>query len=363
MYRFIAVIFVITGCAPVESQNKEQTSQKYSEFQSGDYKKALFAGGCFWCMEEPFEGIPGIKAVFSGYTGGNKTNATYDAVSSGRTNHKEVVLVFYDEKQISFKELLNIYWKQIDPTDSGGQFADRGSQYQTAIFYYTDSEKKAAEQSKRELEKSGKFNRDIVVPILAAPEFYVAEDYHQDYYKKAPVHYNRYKKGSGRKDFIEKYWKKTAESTNSRSKKNIEQLKKKLTALQFEVTQNDGTEPPFRNEYWDNKESGIYVDIVSGEPLFSSTDKFKSGTGWPSFVKPLDPGSIVNKEDRKFSMVRVEVRSKKADSHLGHLFMDGPSDRGGKRYCINSASLKFIPKDQMAQKGYKKYLYLFQKDG
>ena len=142
-------------------------------------------------------------------------------------------------------------------------------------------------------------------------------------------------------------------------KPSKEELKKKLTELQFDVTQEEGTERPFQNEYWDNHEPGIYVDVVSGEPLFSSTDKFDSGTGWPSFVKPIEVANIVTKKDRRIFMSRIEVRSKHADSHLGHVFEDGPKDRGGLRYCMNSAAMRFIPKAKLAEEGYGKYLSLF----
>ena len=341
--------------------NPVQSKDIMTQMEKAGLQKALFAGGCFWCMEEPFESIPGIKAVLSGYAGGSKDNADYRMVSSGATSHKEVVQIYYDTDEISFDDLLDLYWKQIDPTDAGGQFADRGSQYQTAIYYYDEDQKKAAIQSKKNLESSKKFKDPIVVPVLKAPEFYPAEEYHQDYYKKEPVHYKRYKQGSGRLDFIRKNWKKETDTTVI-IEKDMNEIKKKLTPLQFEVTQNEGTEPPFRNEYWDNKKEGIYVDIVSGAALFSSTDKFKSGSGWPSFVKSIDEAEIVEKKDTRLASVRIEVRSKTADSHLGHVFDDGPADRGGLRYCINSAALKFIAVEDMEKAGYGKYLHLFKKD-
>lgn len=310
-------------------------------------KVATFSGGCFWCMVKPFDQYDGVSKVVSGYIGGHVKNPTYEQVCSDTTGHIEAVQITYDDNIISYNELLDIFWKQIDPTDIGGQFNDRGHKYKTAIFYHDENQKEIAEKSKKDLENSNKFDKKIVTEIIPATTFYEAEDYHQYYYKKNPIHYNMYYKGSGRKDFIKNTW---------NNKYDKEELKNRLTTLQYEVTQNDKTEPAFNNEYYDNKEDGIYVDIVSGEVLFSSKDKFDSGCGWPSFSKPIDKSSI--KEDFDFShgMIRVEVRSKEADSHLGHVFDDGPIELGGIRYCINSASLKFIPKHKMIEEGYKEYL-------
>ncbi len=313
-------------------------------------KTAVFAGGCFWCMEGPFEVEKGVIDVKAGYTGGNTKNPTYEEVSSGNTGHVEAIKVIYDPKVVSYEQLLDIFWRQIDPTDTGGQFVDRGSQYYTGIFYTDEEQNMIAKKSKQLLQDSGKFDKPIVTAIRKAGEFYEAEAYHQDYYKTNASHYLMYKKGSGREEYLNNIWKKTRDKG----------LKEKLTSIQYHVTQEEGTEPAFKNEYWDNHKEGIYVDIVSGEALFLSTDKFDSGTGWPSFTKPINKDSVTEHKDKSLFMVRVEVESKNGKSHLGHVFNDGPKPEG-LRYCINSASLKFIPKEDMEKEGYQKYLKLFDK--
>jgi peptide methionine sulfoxide reductase msrA/msrB len=313
-------------------------------------KLATFAGGCFWCMVKPFDKYDGVYKVVSGYTGGLVENPTYDEVCKGNTGHFEAVQITYDDEIMDYRDILNIFWKQIDPTDDGGQFFDRGSQYRTAIFYQDGDQQEMALKSREEIATSGVFDKEIVTQILPLGEFYKAEENHQDYYKKQPEHYKMQFKNSGRYNFIKSYW----DGNNV----NREELRKSLTLLQFEVTQNDMTEVPFENEYYNNEREGIYVDIVSGEVLFSSKDKFDAGCGWPSFSRPVEDSSVMEKADFSQGMCRTEVRSTKANSHLGHVFEDGLKELGGLRYCINSASLRFIAKEDMDKEGYGEYLKL-----
>lgn len=366
-------------------------------------RTAVFAGGCFWCTESDFEKVPGVLEVVSGYTGGHVAHPTYEEVSAGGTGHVEAVKVLYDPARVTYAQLLDWFWRHVDPTDARGQFVDRGSQYRSVIFYADKEQRRLAEASKEKLAASGRFDKPIVTQILPLGPFYPAEAYHQDYYRKNPLRYHYYRWGSGRDQFLERVWGKElnvppqqrvkaadegrakavaastgqgrTEETMTRSEPDSMQatekytipddaeLRRRLTPLQYRVTREGATEPAFHNAYWNNHRAGIYVDIVSGEPLFSSTDKFDSGTGWPSFTRPLVPGNIVERKDRSFFfMVRTEVRSRHAGSHLGHVFNDGPPPTG-LRYCLNSAALRFVPVEDLQKEGYGQFLKLFQKSG
>lgn len=366
----VGLLLCFAGCSSErdrEGQASLNAAAGFAESASDGNSLATFAGGCFWCVEKPFEDVSGVSAVISGYTGGHLDDPTYRQVSSGGTGHAEAVQISYDSSKVSYEDLLEIFWRQIDPTDGGGQFVDRGDQYRSEIFVHSAEQRALAESSRGALEASGRYDAPIATGITDASVYYPAEDYHQDFYIKSPERYHSYREGSGRDRYLDRVWggDRVYEVTPSESawtKPDDTALRKKLTSLQYRVTQEDGTERAFDNAYWDHQEEGIYVDVVSGEPLFSSTDKFKSGTGWPSFTKPLVSANIRTGQDFKLGYSRDEVRSRLANSHLGHVFDDGPAP-SYKRYCMNSAALRFIPQSELEHEGYAEFASLFTEPG
>jgi peptide methionine sulfoxide reductase msrA/msrB len=342
---------------------------------------ALFGNGCFWCVESDMEKVAGVVSVVSGFAGGRAASPSYQNYAD--SGHREVVLVTYDANVVSYANLVEHILKHGDPTDAGGSFKDRGVEYAPALYYETEVEAAAARAVVQAVDAVGIFPAPLPIPVLPRPAFYPAEGYHQDYAKKNPLKYSLYRTASGRSAFIERTWGDDATAftysvnltTNASVSMNTPYtltswttyvrpddvtLRAQLSGLAYKVTRQDGTERAGSSPLDKNYEPGIYVDIISGEPLFSSRDKYDSGTGWPSFVRPISDEAVTFHEDRRLFSVRTEVRSRYADSHLGHVFDDGPADRGGKRYCMNGAALRFIPQGEMAVAGYAAWLSMVE---
>ena len=348
----------------------------------------LVAGGCFWCVEADLEKTPGVVSAVSGYAGGSTSNPTYQNYGSG--GHREVVEVTYSADQISFEDVLIVTLKTTDPTDDDGTFGDRGDKYSAAFYYETEEQKQTIIDLIAEVDKNGPYEKKLEIDIEQRPTFWPAEDFHQDYYKGtvSKLKYQLYRAASGRSDFIKKHWgedkspalpwrtEKEVTKEESEIKSNTmnetetkptyswtnyekpekEVLKEILDPIVFNVTQNDGTERAGTSPLDKVYERGIYVDILSGEPLYSSRDKFDSGTGWPSFTRPISEDALTLHEDRKLFSVRTETRSTIADNHIGHVFDDGPVDQGGLRYCMNGVALRFVPEVDMVAEGYEDFL-------
>lgn len=346
------IALVVCNMQVIASKTMNNQNNKLMENLSEIY----FAGGCFWGTEHFMKQIDGVKSTEVGYANGYTENPTYQEVCTGDTGFAETVKVSYDPEEVDLKLLLELYFKTIDPTSLNRQGGDRGTQYRTGIYYIDDNDLPIIKEVIKEV--APKYNKPIVVEVEPLSNFYNAEGYHQDYLDKNPGGYchlspdlfdfakkaNTVKKGK-------KVYQKPDDAT----------LRSTLTDEQYAVTQKNATEHPFRNEYWNEFREGIYVDITTGEPLFISTDKFNSDCGWPSFSKPIDKKLIKENMDTSHGMKRVEVRSHAGDAHLGHVFTDGPAESGGLRYCINSASLRFIPKDKMEKEGYGEYLHMLEK--
>lgn len=326
-------------------------------------REIWFAGGCFWGVEEYYSRIPGVLEAIPGYANGTTKNPSYEQVSTGTTGHAETVRVVYDPARVDLETLARQFFKIIDPFSVNRQGNDRGSQYRSGIYYRDEADR--AVLAKIMAAEQVKYQRPFALELLPLTSFYPAEDYHQDYLKKHPKAYCHISfdslkdirpKGGQQQDFVQEGWNWSENFTLP----SDAELKKRLEPEAYEVTRHGATERPFSGRYWNHTEPGIYVDIVSGEPLFSSKDKFDAGCGWPSFTKPIEPERLSEHRDTSHGMVRTEVKSRMGASHLGHVFPDGPKAQGGLRYCINSAALRFIPLADMDREGYGKYKKLVE---
>ncbi|MFM2423784.1 MAG: Peptide methionine sulfoxide reductase MsrA/MsrB [Candidatus Parcubacteria bacterium] len=380
LFNYADISSLLSMTTTTTDQNNQTTDVPVVTTNTPTSATAIFANGCFWCVEHDLEKVPGVTGVVSGYAGGTTKNPTYETYQDG--NHREVVEVTYNPQIVSYANLVEHIIKHGDPTDAEGSFYDRGVAYSPAIYFATPEEESTAQKVITVINDAKRFSAPLTIPVVPRTEFFAAEEYHQDYAKKNPIRYGYYRAASGRTKFYEKVWGSeastftfsvvptgvnnqssnmvpnseqkqfTAASWVSFVKPSADQLKSSLSDIAYRVTQDDATEragtSPLDQEYG----RGIYVDVVSGEPLFLSRDKYDSGTGWPSFVKPINDEVVTLHEDKKLFSTRTEVRSRYADSHLGHVFTDGPADRGGMRYCMNGAALRFVSESAMSAAGY-----------
>jgi peptide methionine sulfoxide reductase msrA/msrB len=346
--KFIFIIMLtavlLTACAsPIVNDKKESSDNGMTAPLNSDMETIYFAGGCFWGVQEYFSRVDGVLDSESGYANGNTENPTYTQVSFGSTGHAETVKVIYDPSIISLDQLVLKYLQIVNPFTYNKQGNDIGEQYRTGIYYLNEIQKETIVTLITIFE--AKKEQEVAIEILPLDNYYIAEEYHQDYLQKNPNGYCHISFDSVEEEQI-------VIEEELYPKPTDEQIKSKLTQIQYEVTQNGYTEKSYENDFFDKKDKGIYVDIVTGEPLFSSNDKYDSGCGWPSFTKPIIEEVVNYDVDNAFNMQRTEVISRAGDSHLGHVFEDGPTDKGGLRYCINSASLKFIAVEDMEAEGY-----------
>lgn len=318
---------------------------KNLEFETENLKDIWFAGGCFWGVEAYMERVYGVYDVTSGYANGNTEDPTYQEVLYQNTGHAEAVHVQYDPERIDLESLVSQFFIIIDPTLLNQQGNDKGTQYRTGVYYGDEAERAVIEGVVAA--EAERYDKPIVTEVEPLEHYYLAEEYHQDYLEKNPDGYCHIEF-----DSLEDQEIPALIDPADYPKPSDEELKATLTEAQYNVTQKDDTETAYSNEYWDNYEPGLYVDVATGEPLFSSADKYDSKCGWPSFTKPIEPEVVTEHVDTSFNMKRTEVRSRAGDSHLGHVFNDGPKDEGGLRYCINSASILFIPAADMESEGY-----------
>jgi peptide methionine sulfoxide reductase msrA/msrB len=328
------------------------------------FPAATFAGGCFWCLEADALHLPGVLAAVSGYTGGHEPDPSYGEVCAGGTGHFEAVELRYDPELVTYRALVDWFWRRIDPTDPEGQFCDRGEQYRTAVFVRDAEEEREARASRAALAASGVLPGPVATAILPAAPFFPAEGHHQAFSAKNPQRYQRYRRGCGRDATLARLWGPADALAGyvprlPRRTPDEAELRRLLPPLAYHVAREAGTEPPFDNALWNEHRPGLYIDPVSGAPLFASLHKFDSGTGWPSFTRPLLPGNVTLLRDDSRFPPRVEVRAWHSGSHLGHVFGDGPRTAGGKRWCLNSAALRFVPAGELADQGYGRYAALF----